>query len=110
MKVYDLHDTQNRLWAFEISNLGVGRRGVCRVVEAIPGAMLKRKPKFLSWFREDAFCEFLVDGELYVAEEPWGDNSRYWIGPNPPRWLPQTEKVRAAFSTYKPSLLRALGV
>jgi len=110
MQVYDLHDDQNRLFAFEISNISVGRRGVCHVVETIPGASLKRRPKLLSWFRESAFCEFIVDGELFVAEEPWGDNSRYWIGPNPPRWLPQTEKVRAAFASYKPSVVQALGV
>jgi hypothetical protein len=40
----------------------------------------------------------LVDGAEYIAEKPWGDNSRYWIGPNPPRWLPQTEKVHRTFT------------
>jgi hypothetical protein len=77
MQVYDLHDEMNRVFAFEIENLGIGRRGVCHAVGAIPGATFKRKPKFLSWFREDAFCEFLVDGEIYIVEEPYGDNSRY---------------------------------
>jgi hypothetical protein len=98
MKVFDIRDPQNRIFAFEIDNLGVGRHGVCKVVETIPGATLVRRPKFLSWFREATFCEFVVDGESFVAEEPWGDNSRYWIGPNPPRWVPQAEKVRDAFA------------
>jgi len=97
MKTYPIHDTENRLFAFEVSNLGLGRHGVCRVVQTIPGAVLVRKPKLLSWFREGSFCEFVVDGEKYEAEEPFGDNSRYWVGPCPPRWLPQTEKVHEAF-------------
>jgi hypothetical protein len=98
MKIYDLHDEQNRAFAFEIPNLLLGRRGVCRIVKSIPGAKVVRKPKFLSWLRESTFCEFIVDGETYEVEEPFGDNSRYWVGPRPPRWLPQTEKVRDAFA------------
>jgi hypothetical protein len=97
MKTYPLYDEEGRLFAFEIGNTIIGRRGLCRVVEGIPGATLLRKPKFLSWFREAEFCEFSLDGERFVAEEPYGDNSRYWVGPVPPRWLPQTEKVHEAF-------------
>ena len=100
MKTFDLFDSDNRLYAFEIGNLRIGRRGVCRVVKTIPGAKLTRTPKLFSWVREAEFCEFTVDGEIFAAEEPFGDNSRYWIGPKPPRWLPQTEKVRDAFACF----------
>ncbi len=100
MKIYDLHDVENKVFAFEVSTLGIRRRGVCRVVETIPDAVFVRRPKCLSWFRESSFCEFIVDGETYVVEEPFGDNSRYWVGPTPPRWLPQTEKVREAFARW----------
>jgi len=100
MKIYDLYDDQKRVFAFEVSNFGITRRGVCRLVQAIPGVVLVREPKLFSWFREDSFCEFTVDGETYEAEEPFGDSSRYWIGPCCPRWLPQTEKVREAFSRH----------
>lgn len=100
MQTYDLHDSENRLLAFEIGNIRIGRRGVCRVVQSIPGAELTRKPKFFSWLREAEFCEFTVDGALFAAEEPFGDNSRYWIGPKPPKSLPQTRKVRDAFASY----------
>lgn len=99
MKVYDIRDPQDRIFAFEIANFGVGRHGVCRIVERIPGAKVTRRPKFLSWFREAEFCEFTVDGETFVAEEPWGDNSRYWIGPKPPPWIPQSQKVRDTFAS-----------
>lgn len=97
MRTFPLFDKNGRLFAFEIGNLLIGRRGVCKVVERIKGPTLTRRPKLFSWPREDVFCEFAVDGESFVAVEPFGDNSRYWIGPNPARWVPQTEKVHEAF-------------
>jgi len=56
------------------------RESCCRIV---------RRPKFLSWLRESEFCQFEVEGITFVVEEPFGDNSRYWIGPRPPRWVSQ---------------------
>jgi len=99
VRTFDIGATPDgNLWAFEVNNFSLGRKGVCRVVTSIEGAVLVRGPRFFSWFREDSFCEFLVDGERFEAEEPFGDNSRYWIGPKPPRLLPQTKKVRDAFA------------
>jgi len=110
MKTYELLDTGGRIYAFEVNNSGLGRKGVCRVVETIPGTTIIRRPKFLSWFREEVFCEFDLDGQTFVACEPYGDNSRFWIGPEPPRWLPQTESVRDAFEAVRTSrVFRWLG-
>jgi len=103
MKTYELLDEDGRVFAFEVNNAGLGRKGVCRIVETIPRAKITRRPKLLSWFREEAFCEFQVDGETYVAWEPYGDNSRYWIGPEPARWLSQTKSVRDAFDAHRES-------
>lgn len=99
MKVYDLMDAQDRAVAFEVDNGALGRRALCDVVRRIPGANLVRRPVLLSWFRESTFCEFDLDGVRFSAdEEPWGDSTRYWIGPDPPRWVPQIARVRRAFS------------
>ena len=103
MKTFELLDEEDRMFAFEVNNAGLGRKGVCRVVDTIPGAQIIRRPKFLSWFREDVFCEFLVDGRTFVAWEPFGDNSRYWIGPEPTEWLPQTQSIRDAFEAFRES-------
>jgi hypothetical protein len=107
--VYDIKDVDGRVFAFEINNFPIGRRGVRRVLERIPGCRLVRGPKrFLSWFREDEFCEFEVEGIKFVVAEPYGDNSRYWIGPEPTRWVPQIAAVRDAFlhSPRVPPLVR----
>jgi hypothetical protein len=101
MNTYDIGvGSAGSVFAFEVDNFGLGRRGVCRVVAAIEGARILRRPKFLSWFRESVFCEFVIDGEPFQAEEPYGDSSRYWIGPRPPRRIPQTRKVRDAFARW----------
>jgi hypothetical protein len=103
METYELLDEDGRMFAFEVNNAGLGRKGVCRIVETIPGAQITRRPKFLSWFREEVFCEFSVGGKTFVAWEPFGDNSRYWIGPEPTEWLTQTQSVRDAFESHKES-------
>ena len=104
MKVHDVHDNEGRVCAFEIDNIAIGRRGVCRAVNRIPRAKLLRRPvRFLSWFRESSFCEFELDGVRFSVDEgPWGDDSRYWVGPVPPRWVPQLDVVRQAFLDHQP--------
>ena len=95
-------DDAGCLRGFEISNMGISRWGVCRVVRTIPGATVTRTPNgVLSWFREASFCDFTVDGVAFSAEEPYGDNSRYWIGPVPPIAVPAIKVVRDAFAHYK---------
>jgi len=104
MKIYGIPSSSDRFAAFEIDNGRIGRRGACRVVRSIPGAMLLKEPVLLSWFREDVFCKFQVGNQLFEIEEPFGDNSRYWVGPAGVgtngkllEWTPEIELVRRAF-------------
>lgn len=95
MQVYNLKEPDGRVSAFEVDN--TGRRKLCRIAHRIPGVRIVRRPVLFSWFREAEFCEFELDGVRFVAWEPYGDNSRYWVGPTPRRWVPQIEAVRNAF-------------
>ena len=81
MKTFDIQDAQGRLFAFEVSNWLLGRRGACRVVAGVAGVTMLRRPRVLSWWREEVFCEFSLGGEQFEIWEPYGDSSRYWIGP-----------------------------
>jgi hypothetical protein len=63
----------------------------------------------MRWSSEEneEFCEFEVDGVPFVAWEPWGDNSRFWVGPKAkegqtPQWSPTVDRVRAAFRMARP--------
>ena len=94
MTVYDVRDSGGRLFAFEVSSI-VGRRGVVRVIERIPSVRSVKR------VRGEEFCEFEVDGVNYVVLEPFGDNSRYWIGPKERKVFNQTAKVREVFERAK---------
>jgi hypothetical protein len=107
MRVHDLIDETGRVFAFEVSNTIIGRRGACAIVNQIRGSKILRGPRFFSWFREDQFCAFEVNGQRFVIEEPFGDNSRYWIGPEPPLWCEQVDAVRQAFLEANPFLAKA---
>lgn len=101
MKIYDIHTKDGGLLAFEVENTFLGRRGVVRVVRSIPGARIVCAPvRILSWFREEVFCVFEVDGVPFKAWEPYGDNSRYWIGPSGENIVPvpALAPIRAAFA------------
>ncbi len=102
MKIYELKDKEGRVFSFEVGNMFLSRRCVCKIVLTIPGAKLIKRPCFLSRFREEEFCEFEVDGQIFAACESFGDNTRYWIGPKPEIWKPQIEKIKEAFAHAKP--------
>jgi hypothetical protein len=93
MRVYDLSGNV----AFETTNCG--RRRACRIVRRIPGVAIVREPKLFGWLYEpDEFCEFTLDGVTFKIWEPFGDNSRYWVGPVPTVACEQLAIVRAAFA------------
>jgi hypothetical protein len=109
MRVHDLRDDTGRVFAFEVSNTIIGRSGACAIVSQIPGSRILQGPRFLSWFREEQFCAFEINGQRFVIEEPFADNSRYWIGTEPPVWCAQVEAVRQAFLDANPFLASVRG-
>lgn len=90
--------------AFFIENILLGRDGAVEVVKTIPGATILETPRFLSWFREDIFCKFEVNGVPFEIEEPYGDNSLYWVGKSPEGGAcPELEEVANAFRQHSPT-------
>jgi len=65
----------------------------------ISDARILKTPTPLSSIREEVFCEFEIQGQIFIAWEPFGDNSRYWIGPEPTAFCEQLATVRKAFAT-----------
>jgi hypothetical protein len=100
MQTFPILNPEGKLHAFEIENLLVGRLGATNIVKLIPSVRLIKKPKkFLSWWREDIFCEFELNGVHFIIEEPFGDNSRYWIGGKNPGWCSELEIIEQAFKS-----------
>ena len=81
MKVEIPPEDDGTYQSFMVGNTLLGRSGLVRVIRKIPGCQITRMPrKPFSWTREDEFCEFQVNGIRFVAEEPFGDSSSFWIG------------------------------
>ncbi len=76
MKTWPLLKKDGRLCAFEIRSTPVTFGRIFRALRATEGvANVKR-----NWFSEDHIT-FSYRGEPFVINEPWGDSSRYWVGP-----------------------------
>jgi hypothetical protein len=98
MRVYDLKAEDGSLRAFEVENTLLTRGRACRIAKSIPGVVLIRQSRL---FRDtDDFCEFTLAGETYIIEEPFGDNSRYWIGGKEASQSSSLQQVRVAFERH----------
>jgi hypothetical protein len=87
MRTYDLTDEQRRLFAFEVSNTLIGRIGACAVARGISGVSNLVETRDTAG--KDEICSFELSGERFIICEPFGDNSRFWIGTEPPHWCPE---------------------
>lgn len=80
MRVWLNKNDNGDVCTFEVPNWKLGRVRATKIVASIPGSSILRKPlRFLSFFREEEFCEFTLNGIHFGIEEPFGDNSRFHI-------------------------------
>lgn len=76
MKTFPLKRESGKIFAFEIYASGLWTGSLARLLRRIPGvANVKRVSD------GDNRLAFDVHGEPFVVFEPFGDNSRYWVGP-----------------------------
>lgn len=80
MRTYPIRDDGGVLFAFEVSAQPAGRR-LARVLRQIDGVTDVRLRRW--WVGSpDVHVHFQYRGREYVVWEPFGDNSRWWIGPD----------------------------
>ena len=76
MRTYQLFRDDGSLFAFEVTSAWVSFRALFGALRSVEGvANIKR-----NYFNDDR-VSFTYGGERWVVNEPFGDNSRYWIGP-----------------------------
>jgi hypothetical protein len=76
MKTYPIMRPDGWLHAFEIGNAFISMGSIKRILYSIEGvSSLNRQ------WRSDDRLTFVFRGAPWVVHEPWGDSSRYWIGP-----------------------------
>ena len=85
----------------------LSRRTIARILDKIEGmAEVHLGGRFAS--PDDVRIEFKCQGHDYIVMEPFGDNSRYWVGPKGGKddvtAAANIGRIKAAFEGYKPPL------
>lgn len=81
MRTYPVFNKRGvRAPIFQLEGAYIGPAGIAKVLADVEGVsdVIRRKTFGKS---SDIHVEFQYLGRSYMAWEPFGDNSRYWIGP-----------------------------
>lgn len=109
MQTFPINNAQNSAKVgFEIEYAYTSSREVARIVREIAG--VSDVQLIGSWLSDgDLRLRFRFRSDAFVVIEPFGDSSRYFIGPESERKSAENiDAVENAFKTYRPGLLRRL--
>ena len=97
-----------RVLAFEIDNAGFGPSALARVLRRTDGVTNVRLRRRL-WGDRDIHVRFTYQGYPCMVWEPYGDNSRYWIGPDSTAdFKGNVAQLEKTFSDYRLPMHRAI--
>jgi hypothetical protein len=104
-----VRNSRTQAYAFEIDNAYVTARRAARILQSIPGVANIRLQK--RFHRNEYRVEFEYSNRECVMWEPFGDNSRFWVGPRDPYAFDiDITAIEEAFLGYRPSLpMQVLG-
>lgn len=105
MKTYPLVRPDGSLRGFEITCIWLTFRPLFKLLRSVPGVTDVRR----NWFKDDRVT-FKFHGKAAVVNEPWGDNSRYWVGLEDPDASPDLDiaPIHEVFSRYRGFLVTTL--
>lgn len=109
METYPTIDKKSsRVLAFEIDNIYVSNSNVACTLSKVDGvAEVRVRKLFSKW--EEIHIWFKYMNHDCVVWEPFGDNSRFWIGSkNLKETTLDMSKVETAFKQYRPPFIRKI--
>lgn len=108
MKTYPVKfSPDGRLVAFEVESIYISLGAIVRLLENCEGVSHVRRRRLFSCDSE-IHVRFEFSGHPCVVWEPYGDNSRYLIGPDDPENFPEDlSNLAGLFDRYEPPALRA---
>lgn len=108
MDTYPIAHKNGLPFAFEVQNAYALPRRIARILSHVDGVSDVRLTRW-SGRATDTRLEFKYLDRDYVVWEPYGDSSRYWIGPkNTDEPAPDITPVENAFKEYRLPFYRAL--
>lgn len=110
MKTYPLtREGAGRTFAFEFENACISLATVARLLAGVDG-VTDVQPRRMFSKSSDVHIEFKYREQPYIVWEPFGDNSRYWVGPKDEASdVGEIEVLEAAFRRYRPLIHRIIG-
>ena len=107
MKTYPLKDETGCPFAVEVDVMLFGLRNLTRAIATVDGVseVTVRKPFSSSG---DVRATFLYGGEEFAIIEPFGDSSRYWVGPIGKTAHRDISPIEVRLGAFQPSVLRRL--
>lgn len=105
MKTYPIIRPNGTLRGFEITSSWFTFRPLFKILRSVKGVTDVRR----NWFNDDRVT-FKFHGKVAVVNEPWGDNSRYWIGLADPDAAIEIDisSIHDAFKGYRGFLVKTL--
>ena len=110
MEVYKILDEDNRLLAFEIDCNLISIGKMVELLRADPIITDIRKRQLFS-AEEELRLAFNINGVPFIIAEPFGDNSRFWVGPLGNLNADNehlVKKIEKHFLDYQPPILRRI--
>jgi hypothetical protein len=107
MKTYPIRDESGYPFAVEVDMVYCGLRNLLRVIassEGVSGAAIGKGRTGGA----DVRANFRYQGDDYVVTEPFGDNSRYWIGPGERNVRRDISAIEGRLKDLQPSALRRI--
>ncbi len=80
MKTFPIKDEAGRLFAVEVDVVPCSLHNLVQVIETVEG-VTEAKACGLFFSERDVRAKFRFHCDEFAVVEPFGDNSRYWIGP-----------------------------
>lgn len=108
--IFPLGEDKEQAVGFEVDSIYLSRKSLAEILRRTEGVTdVLLRGRFGS--SDDVRVEFKYRGQGYLVWEPFGDNSRYWIGPkNGNDSLPDMTALEESFRNYSPPFyLRLLG-
>lgn len=109
LKTYPIHaNGGGRAYAFEVENIYLSVATAARLLAEVEGVVDVKRRRALSR-SSDVHMVFKYCGRPYMIWEPYGDSSRYWVGPQENAGgAGDIAALEAVFKRYRPPLHRAL--
>jgi hypothetical protein len=105
VKTYPIKDETGQPFAVEVEVAYCGIRSLAQTIASVEGVADVRVCKPFSG-SGDVRAKFRYQGDEFAVVEPFGDNSRYWIGPVAQAPHRDVSPIESQLKAFRPSLLR----